>query len=293
MSDMGRNEPFPIPFRIGREPPLMQEGTSPHPSDAGSQPVTERLLVTAATYNERENVVRLIPEILTIVPPAHILIIDDNSPDGTGRIADEFAAKDPRIHVLHRPGKMGLGTALLAAMRYAMDHDYELMLNLDADFSHPTRFIPNLLAGMDRHDVMIGSRYIPGGGSVDWPFSRRFMSRSVNMLVRLLLRVPVRDASGGYRCYRVARLGQARLDLVRSRGYSFQQEVLYRCLQAGASVGETPIVFENRKHGKSKVSMKESLRSLGMLVRLGVRKMVGLDKAERSRAVGPGDRPGG
>jgi dolichol-phosphate mannosyltransferase len=261
----------------------MQEGTSPQPSGSEGRPRPERLLVTAATYNERDNLVRLIPEILAIVPNAHILIIDDNSPDGTGRIADEFAAKDPRIHVLHRPGKMGLGTALLAAMRYAMDHDYELMLNLDADFSHPTRFIPQLLAGMDRHDVMIGSRYIPGGGSVDWPFSRRFMSRSVNMLVRLLLRVPVRDASGGYRCYRVARLKQARLDLVRSRGYSFQQEVLYRCLQAGASVGETPIVFENRKHGKSKVSMKESLRSLGMLVRLGVRKMVGLDKRERSQ----------
>jgi dolichol-phosphate mannosyltransferase len=269
----------------------MQEGTSPQPSGTGALASRERLLVTAATYNERDNLVRLIPDILAIVPAAHILIIDDNSPDGTGQIADEFAAKDPRIHVLHRPGKLGLGTALLAGMRYAMEHDYELMLNLDADFSHPPRFIPQLLAGMDRHDVMIGSRYIRGGGSVDWPLSRRFMSRSVNMLVRLLLRVPVRDASGGYRCYRVARLAQARLDLVRSRGYSFQQEVLYRCLQTGASVGETPIVFENRKHGKSKVSMKESLRSLGMLVRLGVRKMVGLDKRERSQPVGPGGVP--
>jgi dolichol-phosphate mannosyltransferase len=261
----------------------MQAGTPEAASLDGVLPAGTRLLVSMATYNERDNIVRLIPEILEIVPAAHILVIDDSSPDGTGKLADEIAEKDPRVHVLHRPGKMGLGTALLAAMRYAMEHDCDLMLNLDADFSHPTRYIPNMLAGMRGRDLMIGSRYIPGGGAVDWPLLRRFMSQSVNMLVRLLLRVPVRDASGGYRCYRVSMLRRARLDLVRSRGYSFQQEVLYRCLQAGAKVGETPIVFENRKHGKSKVSLTESVRSLSMLVYLGVRKMVGLDKGDRLR----------
>ncbi|MBX7106943.1 MAG: polyprenol monophosphomannose synthase [Gemmataceae bacterium] len=234
-----------------------------------------RLLVTMATYNERENVPPLIAAVHEQAPHADILVIDDNSPDGTGRVVDELAKADPRVHALHRPGKLGLGTATLAAMRYAMDNDYTFHLNLDADFSHPPRYIPAILAGMRDHDVMIGSRYVPGGGTQDWPLSRRMISKSVNFYVRLLLGLPVRDASGAFRCYRVAKLREAMLERVQSRGYSFQQEVLFRCHRAGCRIGETPIIFENRKAGSSKVNWKESIRSLTMLTWLGVQNVFG------------------
>src|SRR5438552_6838145 len=244
----------------------------------------ERLLVATATYNERDNLADLVAAIHAQVPAADVLVIDDNSPDGTGRLADELAARDRRVRVLHRPGKLGLGTATLAGMRYAIEHNYDLFLNLDADFSHPPRYLPAILAGMADHDVMIGSRYVAGGGTQDWPLSRRLISRAVNLFVRLALRMPVRDASGAYRCYRVALLRQAALERVRSRGYSFQEEVLFRCHQAGARIGEVPIIFENRKAGASKVSLKESVRSLSMLGWLGMRATLGLERKSRVAA---------
>src|SRR5207245_623002 len=144
----------------------------------------------------------LVTEIHSVVPSADVLVIDDNSPDGTGAIADQLASDDKRVHVLHRSGKLGLGTAILAGAQYAIDNGYDFFLNMDADFSHHPRYLPQLLAGMQDHDVMIGSRYVAGGGVVNWPLSRRFMSRGINLLVRCLFRLPVRDASGGYRCYR-------------------------------------------------------------------------------------------
>jgi dolichol-phosphate mannosyltransferase len=236
-----------------------------------------RILVSLATYNERENLAPLLAEIQKEVPSADLLVIDDNSPDGTGRLADELAAGNPRLHVLHRPGKMGLGTAILAGMLYALEQQYDLFVNMDADFSHHPRYLPALLAGMDHHDVMIGSRYVPGGGSANWPLSRQLMSRSINALVSLLMRIPARDCSGAYRCYRVSKLGEARLDRVRSRGYSFQQEVLYRCRKSGCKIGETPILFENRRAGKSKVNTREALRSIAMIFRIGLPAFFGLD----------------
>ena len=237
-----------------------------------------RLLVSVATYNERENVPRLIELIHQFAPQADILIVDDNSPDGTGRIVDDLAGKDPRVKPYHRPGKLGLGTAILAAMRYAQAQGYDLLLNMDADFSHPPRYIAALLAGMDRRDVMIGSRYVPGGGTENWPVARQAMSRAINGLVRFLFRTGVRDASGAYRCYRVSKLREVRLDQVISRGYSFQQEVLYRCRLAGCRLGETPIVFENRRAGKSKVNPREAARSILTILYLGVRAMVGIER---------------
>ncbi len=236
-----------------------------------------RILIALATYNERDNLAPLLAAIHAIVPSADLLVIDDNSPDGTGRLADELAAHQPHLHVLHRPGKLGLGTAILAGMRYALEHGYDWFVNMDADFSHHPRYLPALLAGMDSHDVMIGSRYVPGGGSVNWPLSRRLMSRAINMLAARLMRIPARDCSGAYRCYRVATLREAQLERVRSRGYSFQQEVLYRCRKAGGKIGETPIVFENRRAGKSKVNVHEALRSLAMIFRIGVPAFFGLD----------------
>jgi dolichol-phosphate mannosyltransferase len=236
-----------------------------------------RLLVSLATYNERDNLAPLIREVHAAVPSADVLVIDDNSPDGTGRLADELAAADPRVHVVHRAGKLGLGTAILAAMRYAADHGYDYLVNMDADFSHHPRYLPAIVAGMKRYDVMIGSRYVAGGGTENWPLSRRLMSGGVNRLVRLLMRIPARDTSGAYRCYRVAKLKQAELDKVISRGYSFQQEVLYRCRKAGCKIGETPIVFENRRAGASKVNPREALRSMGVILLVGVRALFGMD----------------
>jgi dolichol-phosphate mannosyltransferase len=248
--------------------------------------LSNRILVSMATYNEALNVEKLIAEIHEQLPDAEILVVDDNSPDGTGKLIDRLGATDPRIHALHRPRKMGLGTAILAAMRYAIAHDFDYMFNIDADFSHPPRYIPAMIEGMKKKDIMIGSRYVPGGGATDWPLSRRMMSAGVNGLVRLMLRLPAHDCSGGYRCYRVAKLRETNFEGLRSVGYSFQQEILYRCVMAGSKVGETPIIFENRKHGKSKVNIRESIRSLTTLVVLGVRFMLGLDRGRFRQLVG-------
>jgi dolichol-phosphate mannosyltransferase len=237
-----------------------------------------RILVSLATYNERDNLGPLVREIRAVVPSAEVLVIDDHSPDGTGELADELAAADPRVHVLHRPGKLGLGTAILAAMGYAMEHDYDYLVNMDADFSHHPRYLPALLAGMKRYDVMIGSRYVAGGGAVNWPVSRQVISRGVNTVVRLLMRIPAHDTSGAYRCYRVSRLRQTDLKRLLSRGYSFQQEVLYRCRKAGSRIGETPILFENRRAGASKVNPREAVRSMAVILWVGVQSLFGLEE---------------
>jgi dolichol-phosphate mannosyltransferase len=240
-------------------------------------PAEPRVLISLATYNERDNLAPLIAAIHEAVPHADILVVDDNSPDGTGKLADELGAADPRIRVLHRTGKLGLGTAILAGARYALDHNYDLFINMDADFSHHPRYLPALLAGMEQHDVMIGSRYVAGGGVVNWPWSRYLLSRGVNTLVRLLMRVPAHDTSGAYRCYRVSKLRQTNLDALLSRGYSFQEEMLYRCHKAGCRMGETPILFENRRAGSSKVNPHEVVRSLAVLLQIGTRALFGLD----------------
>ena len=228
-----------------------------------------KLLVALATYNERDNLAPLVAGILRVLPTADILITDDASPDGTGAVADALVAGDDRVRVIHRPGKLGLGTAYLGAIRHAMEHGYELLVTMDADSSHSPHHLPALIAGMDRHDVMIGSRYVRGGGVVNWPLSRRLMSRMTNFFVRVQLRLPARDTSSGYRCYRVELLRRADLDAFLSRGYSFLQEVLQRCVKAGARVGETPIVFVDRAAGQSKAGLGEISRSLFVLLRLG------------------------
>lgn len=240
-----------------------------------SETAPERILVAVATYNESENLGKLVKEIQAYLPQCELLVIDDNSPDGTGQLADSLAADDARVHVLHRSGKLGLGTAIFAAMRYAQEQRYDYLVTMDADFSHHPRYLPNLVGGMTRHDVMIGSRYIPGGGSLNWPLSRRLISRGVNALVRLLMRIPANDTSGGYRCYRVAKLRYANFDTFLSRGYSFEEELLFRCHKARFRIGETPIVFEDRCAGTSKVAFTEMVRSGLILVRLGLRELFG------------------
>lgn len=235
-----------------------------------SNPDNIRILVGIATYNEKGNLRELVDAIRAFVPGTHILVIDDNSPDGTGQLADSLAAESSQVHVIHRQGKLGLGTAIMAGMNYAKDQGFDYYISMDADFSHNPKYLPHLIEGMDARDVMIGSRYVSGGGTENWPFSRKLISTSVNCLVRWLFWISVRDASGGFRCYRVSKLAEVPFERMRSKGYSFQQEMLYRCILKGARVGEYPIVFENRRAGVSKVNWWEALRSISLLVYLGL-----------------------
>jgi len=233
-------------------------------------------LVTLATYNEIENLPRLVDEIFAELPRVNLLVIDDNSPDGTGRWCEER-----RLHCLHRSGKLGLGTATIAAMRYAVEHGYDQMLNMDADFSHHPRYLPDFLAGMTPPegppvDVMIGSRYIPGGGVEGWPLRRRIMSRCINLYTRWLLGLKIRDCSGAFRCYRCELLARLDFDKVRSHGYAFEEEILWHLKRLGARFGETPIVFADRRLGSSKIDSTEAVAALWTLFRLGLRNWLGL-----------------
>jgi dolichol-phosphate mannosyltransferase len=245
----------------------------PTPSPLSGPP---KLLVSLATYNEAGNLEPLVASIHQFAPECSVLVIDDNSPDGTGKIADELAGRLPKIHVIHRPGKLGLGTAMLEAFAFAVRGQYDFLLNLDADFSHPPRFIPALVQGMSDHDVMIGSRYVPGGG-VEGGFNlkRKLMSWSINSYARLLLNLDSKDNSGAFRCYRVSKLAQIDLTKVRSRGYSFQEEILFWCKRVGCRIGETPILFENRRSGVSKINMREAGSALWILLRLGLGRIKG------------------
>jgi dolichol-phosphate mannosyltransferase len=237
-----------------------------------------RTLVTVATYNEIENLPRLVEEIWQVQPQADILVIDDNSPDGTGKWCDERAASDPRLKCLHRAGKLGLGTATIAGMQYAIQHGYDYVLNMDADFSHHPRYVPAILAAMETNggtDVSIGSRYCPGGGTKDWPLKRRLMSWAVNTYARCLLGIKPRDTSGAFRCYRVLLLKQLHFGAIKSRGYSFQEEILWRLKQLGARMSETPILFADRELGQSKINKQEAINALLIILRLGVTNWTG------------------
>ncbi len=240
-----------------------------------SNPNTNRTLVTVATYNEMENLPRLVEEVLRHLPQADLLVIDDNSPDGTGEWCDQQSAREPRISCLHRPGKLGLGTAIIAGMKYAIQQGYRYMLNMDADFSHQPKYLPALLAGMDPPDgppvdVMIGSRYIPGGGVEGWPLKRQLMSRGVNLYARWLLGLSPKDCSGAFRGYRTAVLAKLDFDGIRSRGYSFQEEILWQLKRLGARFGETPIVFLERQRGLSKIDSSEAAAALKIIFALGL-----------------------
>jgi dolichol-phosphate mannosyltransferase len=245
------------------------------------RPGSPRTLVTVATYNEIENLPELTAAIWQVAPQADVLVIDDNSPDGTGRWCDERAADEPRLFCVHRAGKLGLGTATIAAMQHAIEHGYDYVLNMDADFSHHPRYIPAILAAMDpatgdKTDVSIGSRYCPGGGVKDWPFKRRLMSWAVNSYARLLLGLAPRDTSGAFRCYRVSLLKQIDFTAIKSRGYSFQEEILWRLKRLGARMSETPILFADRERGQSKINRHEALSALRILFRLGLTNWLGV-----------------
>lgn len=218
--------------------------------------------VVIPTYNEHENIGEIVPCILKN-PRFRVLVVDDNSPDGTGQLVEEIARHEPRVGLLSRPGKQGLGTAYIAGFQRALDEGAKFIFEMDADFSHDPAYLPQLLeAAETRYDLVIGSRYVPGGGTTDWGVLRRFISRGGNIYASLLLGLPVADSTGGFRCYRREVLDTLDLHTIRSNGYSFQIEMAYRTLRRGFRVGETPIIFPDRRVGQSKMSRRIVMEAL-------------------------------
>ena len=218
--------------------------------------LVDRALIIVPTYNERENVPRVVAEFLAPVPGSELLFVDDASPDGTGELLDQLAARDDRVHVLHRPGKLGLGTAYIDGFRWALARRaYDYVIEMDADFSHDPRYLPRMVElAREGADVVVGSRYVAGGGTQNWGAGRKLISRAGGTYARTILGMGVRDMTAGYVCYRRQALEALDLEAVKSNGYSFQIEMKYRAHLAGLKIVEVPIVFEDRRVGQSKMS---------------------------------------
>jgi len=226
-------------------------------------------LVIIPTYNEAENVEPITRAVLAADPRLEILVVDDNSPDGTGAKADALSKTEPRIHVLHRAAKEGLGRAYLAGFEWALARPYRFVFEMDADFSHDPRYLPRFLAEMDAGaDVVLGSRYVEGGGTVNWGISRQVLSRGGSLYARSILGVTIHDVTGGFKCFRREALEGLDLATVKSSGYAFQIELTYRSIKRGFKIKEIPIVFEDRRVGKSKMSRKIFLEAVTMVWRL-------------------------
>lgn len=226
-----------------------------------------KTIIIIPTYNELDNLRPLLESIFSYAPETDILIVDDNSPDGTGKLADQIHDEDPRVHVMHRAGKLGLGTAYIAGFKYAINHGYDAAFEMDADFSHDPRYLPDFLQAIQDADLVIGSRYIAGGDTPNWSLLRRIISGGGNIFARFMLNMPVHDCTAGYRCYRRRVLENIDLDSVSSQGYAFQVEMAYRVLRQGFKIVETPIVFMDRRVGKSKMSRKIFLEGFVYVLR--------------------------
>ncbi len=213
-----------------------------------------RAVICLPTYNEKDNLAPILAAIHAAVPQVDVLVVDDNSPDGTGAIADALAARDPRVKVLHRARKEGLGRAYLAGFAWALERGYDLVLEMDADFSHDPAHLPAILEAARAADLVLGSRYVPGGGTVNWGLGRKIVSRGGSMYARAVLGVRVRDLTGGFKCFRREVLEAIDLPTVECTGYAFQIELTYRALLRGFKVREVPIVFQDRRVGQSKMS---------------------------------------
>ncbi|MEU8703482.1 polyprenol monophosphomannose synthase [Streptomyces sp. NPDC091387] len=229
-----------------------------------------RTLVIIPTYNEAENIKPIVSRVRAAVPEADILVADDNSPDGTGKLADELAAEDDRVHVLHRQGKEGLGAAYLAGFRWGMEHDYGVLVEMDADGSHQPEELPRLLTALKGADLVLGSRWVPGGRVVNWPKSREMISRGGSTYSRLMLGLRTRDVTGGYRAFRTETLKGIGLDEVASQGYCFQVDLARRAIEAGYHVVEVPITFVDREIGDSKMSRDILVEALWRVTAWGV-----------------------
>ncbi|HEX9075316.1 MAG TPA: polyprenol monophosphomannose synthase [Anaerolineae bacterium] len=225
-------------------------------------------VVIIPTFNESDNISNLVTEILALPVDAHVIVVDDNSPDGTGQLLDTMAGREPRIHPVHRPSKLGLGTAHIAGMRQAFALGLEPLVTMDADFSHNPRYIPGLLKGLDDRDVMIGSRYVPGGGTRFFSVQRQILSNGANAFARLMLGLRAHDCTAGFRAYRRTVLESLDLDCIFSNGYSFLIELLFLCQRNGWQIGEIPIIYEDRRAGKSKISRAEIYKATYTVLRL-------------------------
>ena len=242
------------------------------------------ILVVIPTYNELENLPKIIARVRQSVPEAHILVADDNSPDGTAQVADEIAAGDDHVHVMHRLGKEGLGAAYLAGFSWALENGFDVVVEMDADGSHQPEQLPLLLDGLRDADLVLGSRYVPGGSVVNWPKSREWLSRGGNWYTRRALQIPLQDATGGYRAFRASTLRALDLDGVGSAGYIFQVDLAYRTLAKGLRVKEVPIEFVEREVGDSKMNRKIVSEALWRVTVWGARERVARAKtAARSR----------
>jgi len=228
-----------------------------------------RTLVIIPTYNERENLPLILERTRAAVPEAHVLVVDDGSPDGTGTVADKIAADDEHIEVLHRDQKTGLGAAYVAGFRQGLAAGYDVLVEMDADGSHAPEQLPRLLAALAHSDLVLGSRYVPGGDVLNWPRSRELLSRGGNLYTRLALGIALHDATGGYRAYRRAVLQTIDLSSVASQGYCFQVDLAWRAVQAGFRVTEVPITFAERERGESKMSQSIVREALLRVTRWG------------------------
>ena len=255
--------------------PEAEPGLASQPSTGG-----RKVLVAVATYNEIANLPIFVRRLREILPEVDLLVIDDGSPDGTGQWCDEQMKADPHLRCLHRQGKLGLGTAIIAAMQYAIKHEYDVLVNLDADLSHPPEMIPPMLAAQSETTsaeadsattVVLGSRYVPGGGIEGWPLKRHIMSRAINLYSRILLKLPIKDCSGSIRVYPVPLLKRIEFDSFLSHGYSFFEEILHRLNEQGARFVEYPFVFVERQYGRSKINMREARKAVWVIFRLGLR----------------------
>ncbi|GHH75982.1 dolichol-phosphate mannosyltransferase [Streptomyces sulfonofaciens] len=232
-------------------------------------------LVIIPTYNEAENIKAIVGRVRESVPAVHVLVADDNSPDGTGKLADELAAVDDHVHVLHRTGKEGLGAAYLAGFRWGLERDYGVLIEMDADGSHQPEELPRLLTALGHADLVLGSRWVPGGRVVNWPKSRELLSRGGSTYSRLMLDMPLRDITGGYRAFRRETLEGLGLHQVASQGYCFQVDLARRSVKAGYQVVEVPITFVERAHGDSKMSRDIVVEALWRVTSWGVTERVG------------------
>ena len=231
--------------------------------------MSDRILVIVPTYNERYNIARIIPAIFAQHPSIEVLVVDDASPDGTGAIVDTIAATDPRVHIIHRAGKLGLGTAYLTGFRWALERKYDLVFEMDADFSHNPERLPEFLEAVREADLVLGSRYQNGHVNVvNWPMSRLFLSYAANVYARAVTGLPVFDATGGFKCFRRNVLESIDLSSVKSNGYAFQIEMSFRAWKRGFRLLEIPIVFVDRTEGESKMSKRIVREAVWMVWRL-------------------------
>ncbi|MCJ7508833.1 MAG: polyprenol monophosphomannose synthase [candidate division Zixibacteria bacterium] len=234
-----------------------------------------KTLVIIPTYNESTNIATIVPQILAKDPTIDVLVVDDNSPDGTGKIVDKMASENSRIQVIHRQKKSGLGTAYKAGFKYALENSYDYIFEMDADFSHDPGYIPHFLEAIKETDLVLGSRYIKGVNVINWPMSRLLLSYFANVYTRWVTGLPIKDSTGGFKCFRREVLESINLDRVKSNGYTFQIEMSFRAWKKGFRLKEIPIIFEDRREGQSKMSKKIVREAVWMVWKLRLLSILG------------------